>query len=120
VTAEEMTRISSMHTACVEYVDTSGRLRAVKDAGLPQGYKTTVLLEGDEDIRKAIGLPIQISVNGDHGFKDLFTPEHPFQMVVFVDPNKQELSNRVVNQARAIEREYEGRVKVCVMPVPQE
>jgi hypothetical protein len=98
------------HSARVAYFDNTGIFNYDrKDKSLPQGF-----MINRRDLKKESALEeIKVALNiifGDHGLKDLLTPENPFVMVAIAS-NQEELE-QLKTELTGIEYQFGDRVKI--------
>jgi hypothetical protein len=106
----EMIGSKEFHSARVAYFDNTGIFNYDrKDKSLPQGF-----MINRRDLKKESALEeIKVALNiifGDHGLKDLLTPENPFVMVAIAS-NQEELE-QLKTELTGIEYQFGDRVKI--------
>jgi hypothetical protein len=95
--------VPGFHDEAVIYYDGTGKADPSRVSGLPKGFVISRPYFGEDfpaaldQVKLVTGIAL-----GEHGFGDLFTPEHPLRLIAIGDPQNPRLSLEQLLQELAL------------------
>ena len=115
ITAQQMDRPATLHTARAIYLDGTGLFNRHAVSALPKGFTISPRIFEAESF-KDLDLAIQIAFGG-HGFGDRFTAEHKLAVIVIADPTNEKYSaDTILKEIKNVLEKYPNRLMVSVIP----